>query len=230
LNDLPSWLKVGPKEFERLRDAVMRHVKHVLKAFGPYIHAWEVTAGIHAHNPFKLTFEQIMELTRLSATLVRQASPKCTTLIGIQLPWGEYYAEDAQTALPLLYAEVAVQSGMHFDAFGLELLFGGDEASYGVRDLMQVSSLIDRFGNIGKPLHITAAGAPSAARSGRWGQWRGDWSDQVQADWAREFYRIAFSKPFVETVTWAFPTDGFAGRFCTAASLPPRRQGETRLQ
>lgn len=226
LSDLPSWLKVGPKEFERLRDLAMRQVKNVLKTFGPYVHAWEVAAGIHAHNPFKLSFEQLMELTRMSALMARQASPKSTILLGIQLPWGEYYADDAQTALPLLYAEVAVQSGMHFDAFGLEILFGVNGAGHGVRDLMQVSALIDRFGNLGKPLHITAAGVPSAADASADGEWHGPWSETIQAEWAREFYRIAFSKPFVETVSWASPADtsggpGSAGLFSADGKPKP---------
>ncbi|HKQ48452.1 MAG TPA: endo-1,4-beta-xylanase [Phycisphaerae bacterium] len=207
LGDLPDWVRVGPKEFEKLRDMVMRHVRHTVKTFGPYVQAWEVATGIHAHNPFKLTFEQLMELTRLSATMARQASPRSSILLGIQLPWGEYYAEDAQTALPLLYAEIAVQSGIHFDAFGLELLFSGDGAGNWVRDFMQISSLIDRFGNLGKPLHITATAAPSSAGAAQSGEWRGPWSEAVQAEWARELYRIAFSKPFVETVTWASPAD-----------------------
>jgi hypothetical protein len=72
---------------------------------------------------------------------------------------------------------------------------------------MQISSLIDRFGNLGKPLHITAAAAPSSAGATQSGEWRGPWSEAVQAEWARELYRIAFSKPFVETVTWASPAD-----------------------
>ncbi len=207
MNDLPGWLKVGPKEFDRLRDRVLRHVKHALKAFGPYVHAWEVATGVHAHNPFKLSLDQLMELTRTSSALVRQASPKSTTMIGIQLPWGEYYAEDSQTALPLMYAELAIQSGVHFDAFGLEICFGEHESGLLARDMMQVSALIDRFGNFGKPLHITAAGAPSAVRMDRCGEWHGPWSEPVQAQWAHEFYRIAFSKPFVETVTWACPVD-----------------------
>ncbi len=208
LGDLPSWLKVGSREFDRLRDLVMRHVKNTLKTFGPYVHAWEVVSGIHAHNPFKLSFEQLVELTRMSAMMARQASPKSSILLGIQLPWGEYYAEDAQTALPLMYAEVAVQSGLHFDAFGLELVFGGSDSGLFVRDFMQVSALLDRFGNFGKPLHITAVAAPSAAGPDSGGEWHGPWSERIQADWAKEFYRIAFSKPFVETVSWACPADG----------------------
>jgi hypothetical protein len=34
------------------------------------------------------------------------------------------------------------------------------------------------------------------------GQWHQTWSEALQAEWLRQFYRIALSKPFVESVTW----------------------------
>jgi hypothetical protein len=77
--------------------------------------------------------------------------------------------------------------------------------------MMQVSSILDRFGNLGKPVHITAAGVPSGG-SAAGGSWHGDWSEEVQARWARDFYQVALSKPFVETVCWQTLADGADGK------------------
>ena len=52
---------------------------------------------------------------------------------------------------------------------------------------------------------MTAVQVPSqpvtnGATSG--GYWRKPWDENIQAQWAKEFYTIALSKPFVESVTW----------------------------
>lgn len=205
---LPAWTQKIGKDYERFRECATRHMRQTLKTFGPYIHVWEVISAAHAFNTAGFTFEQIMDLTRISALLAKQVSPKCQAVIGIVLPWGEYYARDSRTIPPSLYAEMAVQSGINFDAFGLEIRFGTGEPGGAARDLLQLSSLLDRYGALGKPLHITAASVPSAGGQPSDGHWHGPWSPTVQAAWIREIYRIALSKPFVETVTCARLADG----------------------
>src|SRR5262249_55060034 len=111
----------------------------------------------------------------------------------------------------MLYADMVMQSGINFDALALTVGFGSDERNLYVRDFMQVSTQIDKFGGLGKPLHLTASDIPSGG-NGAGGTWRGSWTWENQASWLREFCRIGLSKPFVETVSWAHladdPTDG----------------------
>lgn len=204
---LPEWLPGWADDYDRLRERVARHIKAVVKQFGAHVRAWEVIGGIHAHNTFRFSFEQLMDLTRMSAILVKQMSPRSKALIGIVLPWGEYYAADSRTIPPYLYAEMAVESGINFDAFSLEMPFGLGEGGLYVRDLMQVSALLDRFGSLGRPLHVAAVGVPSGGASTAQGTWRGPWSEPVQAEWLGAFYKIALSKPFVETVSWRVLAD-----------------------
>ena len=189
------------KEYERLRESAAKHLKQMYKALAPHVQMWEIASGLHAYNPLKLKLEQIMELTRMSSMLARQAGPKVQTILTIVPPWPDYYAADPQTMPPLLYAEMAIQSGISFDALGIEIRFGHLPADNIVRDMLQVSSTLDRFGNLGKPIHVMAAGVPSCP-DGTGGSWRGPWSEDVQAQWLAEFYETAFSKPYVETVSW----------------------------
>ena len=211
---IPDWLYIWENDFETVRDLVYEHVRRVVERYGTYVVAWDVISGIHADNTFNFSFEQLMELTRLASALTKQLAPRATTIIELVSPWGEYYARNQRTIPPMLYAEMAVQSGISFDAFGLPMIFGvGTDGMY-VRDLFQISSMIDRFGNLGKAIHVTAAGAPSAtgpdkddesggtllAEAG--GQWHGEWSGDLQAEWLRSFYRTAMSKPFIESIAW----------------------------
>jgi hypothetical protein len=198
---LPAWLRAKVTTYEQLRELIARHLKVLLKAVGPQLQACEVVHGVHAHNSFRLAFEQIIELTRLATLAYKQSNPKGVAILGIAMPWGKYYADDPQTIPPVLYAEMAAQSGIPFDAISLDMRFGIDSNGLYVRDMMQVSSLIDRFGVLGKPVHIIAAGVPSTSE-GATGAWHGPWSALAQAEWIKAFYRIALSKPFVETVTW----------------------------
>jgi hypothetical protein len=68
---------------------------------------------------------------------------------------------------------------------------------------------------MGRPLFLTAVGAPGRAgpdpsdvSEGRLdpsngGRWHRPWDAQLQADWLDAAYRVALSKPFVESVAWS---------------------------
>ncbi len=212
--NIPDWLYIWEHDFETVRDLVYDHINRVAERYGNYVHSWEVISGIHADNCFNFNFEQLMELTRMAATLTKQLSPRGATIIDLVAPWGEYYARNQRTIPPLLYADMAVQSGINFDAFGLQFYFGVGRDGMFVRDLMQISAMIDRFAQLGKPLHITAIQVPSSTEADQldaWGgaasvetggYWHEPWTEDVQARWLRDFIRIALSKPFVESVTW----------------------------
>jgi hypothetical protein len=137
--------------------------------------------------------------------------------VEIVSPWGEYYARNQRTIPPMLYADMVVQSGVNFDAFGITFFFGRSTEGMFARDMFQISSMIDRFSNLGKPLHVTAVQVPSAVpppeikesepipadtvQGG--GAWYEPWSEELQARWLKHFYLIALSKPFVESVSWS---------------------------
>ncbi len=217
--DIPDWLYVWEHDFDTIRDLAFEHVRRVINRYGQYIQVWDVISGIHAATSFAFNFEQLMELTRMTAALVKQTFPRATAIIEIVSPWGEYYARNQRTIPPLLYADMVMQSGVNFDGFGLKLVFGPAVDGMFVRDLFQISSQLDQFSKLSKPVHITAAQVPSAVTVDRnlpggdgqfaleGGAWHGAWSEAVQAEWLRKFVTIALSKPFVESLTWASLAD-----------------------
>lgn len=204
--NVPDWLYIWEHDFDTIRDLAFEHIRRVINRYGQYIQSWNVVSGIHANTCFSFTFEQLMELTRMATALTKQLCPNGTAILELVAPWGEYYARNQRTIPPLLYADMAIQSGVNFDAFGLQFYFGSGVDGMYVRDMFQVSALLDQFLKLGKPLHITAVQVPSEGSGGETsdegGVWRSPWTEQVQADWLRQFVDIALSKPFVESVSW----------------------------
>ena len=212
--NVPDWLYIWEHDFDTIRDLAFEHVRRVINRYGQHIQAWTVISGIHANNCFTFSFEQLMELTRMTAALTKQISPRGTAILEVVNPWGEYYARNQRTIPPLLYADMAVQSGVNFDAFGLAFNFGPGRDGTCVRDMFQISSLLDQFAKLGKPLHISAVEVPSGLGTGKGdgdggdalvadgGVWHEPWSEKVQSEWLRCLLEVALSKAYVETVSW----------------------------
>lgn len=211
---VPDWTYIWENDYDNLLEYAREHVRTTVQRYAGQIGQWIVASGLHADNVFSFNFEQIIELTRMAATVTKQIAPRSAILLDLTQPWGEYYVRNSRTIPPPLYADMAVQSGVQFDAFGLQFLFGLDSDGYYLRDALQISSLLDRLANLGKPLHVTAVAVPSAqsgaanAHNTHGGQWHGPWSDQTQADWLVEFCEVVLSKPFVESVCLQVAADG----------------------
>jgi GH35 family endo-1,4-beta-xylanase len=209
---LPKWLVQGEAGFEKVREAAYRFVSRMVARYAGVVHAWRVISGLNAVNHFGFSFEQILEMTRAASLAVRAVSNRAVRIVEVSNPWGEYYATMPNTIPPLVYIDMVVQSGINFDAFGLQMRFGRNQAGMHVRDMMQVSAVLDYFGTVAKPLYITDVEVPSQNGSGEYGPevagiWHEKWDQARQAQWLEQFYIVALSKPFVDTVTYSNLTD-----------------------
>ncbi len=94
-----------------------------------------------------------------------------------------------------------------------------------------ISDGLDLLGELGKPVVITEFNGPSRSTSSRKGG-KNDkddsnddsdplWSlsDDENADWQINFYRLAFSKPYIRQITRWFMVDELAGRGIDAGML-----------
>jgi hypothetical protein len=180
---------------------------------------WNVVAGLSHTGSFAMSFEQILELTRLLVSQVKSLLPNARTLVTISQPFGEHHArpesQGGHGVPPILYAEMVAQAGINFDGFGLELEIGVPQPGMFMRDLFQLSCLLDRFSTLNKPVFLTAVCAPGRSTPdpgdqsegkldpGAAGRWKRPWDPALQAEWMDTFYRLAMSKPYVESVAWA---------------------------
>jgi hypothetical protein len=217
--EVPEWMFIWEHDFDSLREMAYEYVQKVVQRYRKHIAVWNVVSGLHTNSAFTLSFEQIIELTRLLVAQVKTIQPTARTLISVTQPYGEYHSRGGTSVPPMLYAEMVAQAGINFEAFGLEIEMGVPTRGGFTRDLFQLSCLLDRFSTINKPVFLTALGSPGrhtadpADRSegkldpSTAGRWKRPWDSQLQAEWMDIVYKLALSKPFVESVAWANLSD-----------------------
>jgi hypothetical protein len=211
---VPDWMFIWEHDFETLRELAYEFVQKVVHRYRKVVAVWNVAAGLHTSTAFSLSFEQIIELTRLLVSQVKTVMPGARTLVTVQQPWGEYHARGTNSVPPMLYAEMVAQSGINFDAFGLEMELGIPSTGMYTRDLFQISCMLDKFSTVGRPVFFTGLGVPDRAMAdptdrsegklvpSAAGRWHRPWDQALQAKWADSVYKLALSKPFVESIAW----------------------------
>ncbi|MCC6321994.1 MAG: endo-1,4-beta-xylanase [Phycisphaerales bacterium] len=208
---VPEWLYIWEHDYETLRELVYEHVKNLVTRYRRTVGTWTVVSGLHVASNFALSFEQVMDLTRLVVMVVRKLQPGAKVQVQIDQPWGEYFADSTRAVPPLMYAEMVGQAGVNPDLFALRVEMGQPEQGRGTRDLMAFSAMLDRFAALEKPLSIAAISAPSRPADADSmgldaqmdpGYWRAPWSPQTQVEWMTAFLGVAASKPYVHSVCW----------------------------
>ncbi len=207
----PNWLHVWENDFDTLRDLVYEHVKRIITRYRRAIGRWTVTSGLNAPNPFIASLDQAIDLTRVCVLTARKLHPRARIQVEVTQPFGEYLAEHPESPGPLMYLEMLFQAGVAIDAIGLRIEMGDANPGRSARDLMQLASLIDRFGAFEKPINITAIGAPSEPpaestlglhRELDPGRWREDWSLQMQAEWLTNAIEVIAANPVVTSICY----------------------------
>jgi hypothetical protein len=213
--EVPDWMYIWEHDVDTLRELAYEQVQRVVTRYRKIVPVWNVVAGIHTNSVFTLSFEQIIELTRLLVAEVKNLLPTAKTLVTIKHPFAEYQARSRASVPPMLYAEMVAQAGISFDAFGLEWEMGVPVPGWYERDLFQFSSMLDRFSSLSRPLFLTSLGVPGRSTpdpndqsEGKLdpnlaGRWKRPWDAELQAQWIDDAYRIALSKPYVESIAWA---------------------------
>lgn len=210
---LPAWLLHGKAEFEKIRETAYQFVLEMVARYSSTVRTWCVISGLNTFNHFGFSFEQVLEMTRAANMAAKAASDRALKIIEITNPWGEYYATTPNTIPPLVYMDMLVQSGINFDALGLQMRFGKNQAGMHIRDMMHISAVLDYFGPVARPLYITGVEVPSRSGDGLHkpevaGVWHRQWDQARQSHWIEQFYKIALSKPFVDAVIYSNLTDG----------------------
>lgn len=208
-NFLPEWLISEKLSFDQIRESAYNFVNAIVDRYSQKVHAWRVISGINAMNYFGFNFEQILEITRAGIMAARASDGRAIKIVETIFPWGEYYNEGLDTIPPFIYLDMVMQSGINPDGLGTVIKFGKSHTGFAVRDMMSISSILDKFQTFGKSVHITAVEIPGASNQKDFDLsiWRKRWDDAVHSKWIEMFYKIALGKLFVNTITYSVFAD-----------------------
>lgn len=212
--EVPDWMFIWEHDFDTLRELAYEYTQKVIGRYRRAVGAWNVCAGLHTNSAFTLSFEQMIELTRLLVSQAKTLMPNCKTLVTITQPFGEYHSKPNAGVAPMLYAEMLSQSGINFEAYGLQLEMGVPTQGSFTRDLFQLSCMLDKFSTLGRPVYLTGMCVPGrnspdpadltegGLDPSLAGRWHKAWEPEIQAEWMDQVYKLAMSKPYVESIAW----------------------------
>ncbi len=207
---VPDWLYIWENDYETLRELVYEHIKTLVTRYRRTITRWTVCSGLHCGEQFKLSFEQMMDLTRICVLVTRKLHPRAKIQVEITQPWGEYHTHDRSSLPPLLYAEMLSQAGIQIDSFSLRMQMGSYRPGLQTRDLLAFSAMLDQYAMLDRPITISSFGVPTSEITPRndlpdqpeTGTWRQPWNQESQADWLSAYGAVALSKPYIESICW----------------------------
>ncbi|MFQ6048221.1 MAG: endo-1,4-beta-xylanase, partial [Phycisphaerae bacterium] len=143
----------------------------------------------------------------------RRANPAAMLLINDYRVGADYekvISELVDEAGRALYDAIGIQSHMHA----------------GTWSMSKVWAVCERFGRFGVPLHFTEMTVLSGPlkTDDDWSSYRSDWQttsagEQAQADYVEKVYRLLFSHPAVQAITWWDLSDARAWQGAPAGLL-----------
>jgi len=193
----------GEIPFDVMCARLGRAVADTARRFRDSIDLWLVINEAHdwANAP-GFSHSQLVEVTRAVVDGAHEGNPDSRTIVNACLPSGIYvhWREDETQWTPYEYFEALNRAGVRYDIVGLQLYTGFDP-TFPLRDLADISAMLDRYAALGKPIYITELCSPS--RPNPWGSWHADaWDEERQAEYVEGLFTLAHGKPFVEAIRW----------------------------
>ncbi len=201
---IPYWLE--DTSFDSMKGKIETHIQEVTQYFGdrlPYYDVINEGSGLAFANEPGYTLSQLIELSRVASTACHQGNPQAFRLINNCCLWAKYRTrEESNPDTPYQYIKACLAANIPFEAIGLQLYYPN-------HDLLEINRVLERFGQLGKPIHITELGVPSDTTEDEnsfmktpFGLWHKPWSETIQADWIEQFYTLCYSKPYIDAITW----------------------------
>jgi hypothetical protein len=192
--NLPT--RVKSLNYDELKGELRSHIYETVSFYKPFVTYWDINEPFWPYaDPFHLDETQWMEILDLSIRAIKEADPNAkiyvNNILGDLAQW-KYYPVDSMRML--------IKRGVNYDAIGVEL-YGGAVASLVAVDgrgypvLSTVSSRLDQYGKLGKPVLLTEVDVSDIP------------GEKAQADWATALYTMAFGKPYIKGIAWSFMFD-----------------------
>ncbi|MCU0916051.1 MAG: endo-1,4-beta-xylanase [Planctomycetes bacterium] len=197
----PKWLAgLSPEESE---ERLLQRVTREVGAFAGAIDIWDVVnepihcrawkntqAGDYIQEPITAIADYVDKAFRAA----HAANPKAHLILN------EFMVIARQADRERFYELVAElkQRGTPISGLGIQAHEPREEWF----SPEKIRTTLDRLGELGYPLHITEF-IPQSGGKPITGGWReGTWTEEAQAEFAEQFYRLCFGHPAVASINW----------------------------
>ena len=200
--------------FDELKNTLYNHMYTLVTRYKDYIKVWEFNEQNSSWtNPLNLTWRQKLELCKVAAKGVKDADPEAKILYDAnalpdEFSWPSTVNLD-DTANGVKFPEflhMLSKNEIPYDIIGLEFYYAGcntDGYSPPSLSISELSNIIDLYSSFGKIIFIRELSAPSKQVTGS-SMWNGPWNEELQAEYLRQVYTMAFSKPMVQEIGWSY--------------------------
>lgn len=198
---VPKWLKEYP--VERTEQLLLDRVKREVSGFAGRIDIWDVVNEpvnvrtwdhVGVADYIKEPIDKIADYVEKAFKAAHQANPKAHLILNEYNTIARKDVRDRfyQLVLELKRRETPI-SGLGIQAH---------EPREHWYPPQEVWATFERLASLGYPLHITEF-IPQSGGKDITGGWRkGTWTEDAQADFAEQFYRLSFGHPAVVSINW----------------------------
>lgn len=213
---LPDWLYLWDGDFDAIQGLAVDLVRQAIARYKGKVPTWTLIHRAGSAEILGLGEEDQVRLAARLLQVARNLDPSAQFLVGVDRPWGGWLGQSKFQLGPLHLADYLARSDLGLSGIELEVALGYTAPGSGLRDLFELSRLLDLYALINLPLYVSLALPSSVAPDPRAdpsvkaqpGDWLDTLDEAAHAHWAAGAIALAAAKPFVRSVTWLQPTDG----------------------
>ncbi len=197
----PEWLK--EYSVQKTEELLLERVRRDIGGFAGKIDIWDVVnepvnvrtwEHVEAEDYIKEPIDKIADYVEKAFRAAGQANPKAHLILN---EFGTIADTEVRDRFYQLVLELK-RRGTPISGLGIQAHEPRDEWF----PPREVWATFERLGSLGYPLHVTEF-IPQSGGGDITGGWKeGKWTEDSQADYAEQFYRLGFGHPAVVSINW----------------------------
>jgi hypothetical protein len=212
---LPDWLWLWEGDFETISGLAADFVRQIVSRYRGKIPLWHVVHRAASGEILGLNEDEQVRIAARVIQVARQSDPSAQLTIGVDRPWAEWMGSSHFQLGPLHLCDYLLRAELGISGVAIEIAPGYSQPGSHLRDLFELSKLLDLYSLLNVPLYLwmvlpSSDGPDPNADLGirvETAQWPAVPDPASQAAWGQKWIALAVAKPFVRTVSWLQSSD-----------------------
>jgi len=207
---LPDWIWLWEGDADTIGGLIADFVRQAIARYRGKVPVWHIVHRVGCGEVLGLSEEDQIRIAARALQVARQVDPAAQLTIGVDRPWAEWMGSSLFQLGPLHVCDYLLRADVGLSAVAIELAPGYSQPGSHLRDLFELSRLLDLYSLLNVPLHVwmtlpsSSAPDPKADPSIRvetW-QWPSALQEGPQSELAARWLALTVAKPFVRSIAW----------------------------